>query len=351
MEWLAKKTGLGKHSRGAHEYCHEVQDTMGHLRSCTTAAAPDMSGRIKETMGHIHEDVIKRNYGCGLPYPEAIEGCKVLDLGSGTGRDAYVLSKLVGPEGRVIGVEKDQHQLDIALKYLDHHTKQFDYETPNVEFNKGNLEDLEAAGIPDEFDVVVSNCAINLSENKRAALKEAHRVLKNGGELYYSDIYSDKEIPLEIPKGKEAWESPSGVMYWRDLQKICSDLGFSRPILVSSKHFPLRHEDVEKEAGVHFVCATYRIFKIDLKTIAEIGHPAKVTYKGDIPEHENAFKLADGIVFPAGKPVHIEADLTAILKLSRFDKYFDYEPSEDKNQIYVAIKETDPFSCAQPCAA
>ena len=121
-----------------------------------------------------------RSYGCGLPFPEAVEGCSVLDLGSGAGRDAFVFSSLVGADGKVVGVDMTDElvrsidvyllevsslankqccwffKLEVAQQNINEVTEVLGYASPNVEFKKGFLEDLGGAGVPDNFfDCVV----------------------------------------------------------------------------------------------------------------------------------------------------------------------------------------------------
>jgi arsenite methyltransferase len=323
-----------------------TSDAASNVSERVRGTASGMSQSVRATMDQIHEEVTKRNYG-GFPYPEAIEDSKVLDLGSDKGGDAFVLSKLVGPRGKVVGVEPIKEKVDVANSYVDYHRKQFEYESPNVEFKKGEFNDLEAAGVPDDFfDVVVSNFLLNLSDEKMT-MTEAYRVLKNGGEIHVSDIYSDREIPENLKEDKEALETLCGALYWKDLYKISSEVGLSRPLLVSSNPFPLEDEKVQKIAdGIEFVYATYRFFKIDQKAIDEAGNGAKVTYKGSIPDHQESFQLAKDIKFPTGTPIHVDANLAAILKTSRFSKNFDIEPSKDLEHDYIEVKETDPFACA-----
>jgi arsenite methyltransferase len=95
----------------------------------------------------------------------------VLDLGSGSGRDCFVISKLVGDNGRVVGIDMTDEQLSVANKYIDYHTKKFGLSKPNVEFRKGYIEKLGEAGLEDNtFDVIVSNCVVNLSPDKKSCL-------------------------------------------------------------------------------------------------------------------------------------------------------------------------------------
>ena len=169
---------------------HEVvQDYYGHqLQSSAdlkTSACCDISQIpvwLKPLLANIHPEVSSRYYGCGLVCPPLLEGCRVLDLGSGSGRDVYALAQLVGPEGEVVGVDMTDEQLAVAELYREYHAKTFGF--GNVRFLKGYIEtldllDLEAAS----FDVVVSNCVINLSPDKDAVLAGVKRLLKPGGEF------------------------------------------------------------------------------------------------------------------------------------------------------------------------
>lgn len=94
----------------------------------------------------------------------------MLDLGSGAGRDCYILSNLVGESGKVVGIDMTDEQLEVANAYKDWHMKQFGYEKSNVEFRKGYIEKLGEAGLTDEmFDVIISNCVVNLSPDKEVS--------------------------------------------------------------------------------------------------------------------------------------------------------------------------------------
>lgn len=123
-----------------------------------------------------------RFFGCGLPFPAKLEGCRVLDLGSGSGRDCYVFSKLVGENGHVTGIDMTEElviiravtqplvtpfqcsrlsypaylQIAASRQYIEYHQKTFGYQESNVSFVLGYMEDLSAAGIQkDSVDVVL----------------------------------------------------------------------------------------------------------------------------------------------------------------------------------------------------
>ena len=97
-----------------------------------------------------------RYYDCGLIVPECLEGMKILDLGSGAGQDCYVLSRLVGEEGHVTGIDMTDEQLEVARKYQQYHADKFGFSKPNTDFVKGYIESLGAAGLEDnQFDLIV----------------------------------------------------------------------------------------------------------------------------------------------------------------------------------------------------
>ncbi|CAE8698987.1 unnamed protein product, partial [Polarella glacialis] len=176
---------------------------------CTGAAPPD---HIKAALKKIHPEVIAKYYGCGLCLPDHIEGLSVLDLGCGAGRDVYIASQLVGPQGRVVGVDMTPEQLDVANAHKAYHAEKCGL--ANVEFKLGFIERLGELGLPDSsFDVIVSNCVINLSPDKEAVLSEAYRLLKPGGELYFSDVYSDRRVPKALQEDSVLWgECISGAL-------------------------------------------------------------------------------------------------------------------------------------------
>ena len=139
--------------------------------------------------------MISKFYGCGSPIPEYVPGLTILDLGSGSGRDVYLASGLVGENGKVIGIDMTEEQVAVSKKHQDYHKEQFGHSKSNVEFILGTIEDLKAHNIPDNsVDVVISNCVLNLVDDKSVVIKEIFRVLKEGGELYFSDVYADRRI-------------------------------------------------------------------------------------------------------------------------------------------------------------
>jgi len=151
-----------------------------------------------ETSG-LPADAVAVSLGCGNPTAliELLPGQTVLDLGSGGGIDVLLSAKRVGPGGKVYGLDMTDEMLALARE------NQRKAGATNVEFLKGTIE---AIPLPDQsVDVVISNCVINLSENKDAVLREAFRVLKPGGRFAVSDVVIRGELPPDIRRSMELW--------------------------------------------------------------------------------------------------------------------------------------------------
>ena len=170
---------------------------------CTRQSYPE---NIKKVISNIHEDITNSYYGCGLVIPDCLENCNVLDLGCGTGFDVYILSQLVRENGNVIGVDMTEKQLKVANTWKEWHREKFNYTKSNVNFLLGYIECLNKLDIGnDSIDIVISNCVINLCLDKEAVLRQVYNVLKQGGEFYFSDVYSTKRIPKEVQNDQVLW--------------------------------------------------------------------------------------------------------------------------------------------------
>lgn len=182
----------------------------------------------------VPEPVRAKFYGCGAPLPLGIEGLRVLDLGSGSGRDCYVCAALVGERGSVTGIDMTEEQLATAREHVDEWTRALGYREPNMRFIRGEIEYLDRAGIADaSVDLVISNCVINLSPDKPRVLREAYRVLADGGELYFSDVYCDRRLPDAVRKDKVLWgDCIAGAMYAEDFRCVSGSLCIGQRVRV-----------------------------------------------------------------------------------------------------------------------
>lgn len=168
------------------EYYGKVLKGSADLKTSACCTNEELPLHVRPILARIHEEVRGRYYGCGLVLPDSLEGCTVLDLGCGAGRDLFILSALVGPSGRAIGVDMTKEQLAVARTYQEYHRQAFGHPESNVHILEGEVEELEVLGIPNaSIDVVVSNCVVNLVENKRRVFEGVARVLKPGGGVLF----------------------------------------------------------------------------------------------------------------------------------------------------------------------
>jgi 7,8-dihydro-6-hydroxymethylpterin dimethyltransferase len=207
----------------------------------------------EDLIGHIPENMRYRSYGCGSPVTEADiqQGETVVDLGSGTGIECFISAKLTGPKGKAIGIDMGDKMLDLAEKTGATVARNLGYD--NMEFKKSFLEDLPLGD--NSADLVISNCVLNLSADKRQVFKEIFRVLKPGGRLVISDITYDEYVPLDIKYNEELrGECISGALKYHDLFGLLNDLGFSSGTIL--KGYLYRHVK-----GYDFYSITYQAVK------------------------------------------------------------------------------------------
>ena len=227
-------------------------------------------------------EVIERDYGCGDPSQYLRERETVLDLGSGTGKICFIAAQVVGPGGRVIGVDMTDEMLEIARRNAPLVAEKIGYE--NVEFRKGRIQDLaldfellegelrdarleglvgflkaeaiadklrtQSPMIPDgRVDVVVSNCVLNLVAQpaKRRLFGEVFRVLKPGGRAVISDIVSSADVTAEMQADEELWSGCiSGALQEDKFLGVFAKAGFEPVRILSREEQPWQtHEDIE----------------------------------------------------------------------------------------------------------
>lgn len=298
---------------------------------CTDAGLPDF---VKPLLARVHTDVQTRYYGCGLVLPELLQGLTILDLGCGAGRDVYVLSQLAGEKGQVIGVDMTEEQLTVARQHEKYHQKAFGYKRSNVRFLHGYIERLHELELADaSVDVIVSNCVINLAPDKAAVLHEAFRVLKPGGELYFSDVYSDRRIPAALTHDPVLYgECLSGALYWNDFLQLSIKHGFTDPRLIDDRPIDISNPELaEKTGNIRFYSATYRLFKLHDLELACEDHGQSVVYRGTIPHHRHVFRLDKHHFIETGRQFPVCGNTWRMLHDTRFIKHFDFYGNFDQH--------------------
>ena len=261
----------------------------------------------------IPQEVIERDYGCGDPSRYLREGETVLDLGSGTGKICFIAAQVVGPSGKVIGVDMTDEMLEVARRNAPTVAERIGY--ANVEFRKGRIQDLalsidlldaelkrrpisDAASFlaadelaqelrvkspliaNDSIDVVVSNCVLNLVEAqaKRQLFEEIFRVLKIGGRAVISDIVSDEAVPEHLQNDPELWSGCiSGALTEEGFLGAFSNAGFYGIQILKRDEQPW--QTVE---GIEFRSVTIEAFKGKQGPCVERNQA--VIYKGPFKE-------------------------------------------------------------------
>ena len=294
----------------------------------TCRPMPAVIKRRRNTLSPcLHNSMMKWLVGCGLVAPEQLEGMRILDLGSGSGRDVYLLSALVGEHGEVVGVDMTDEQLAVANRHLDYHRDAFGYANSNVLFLKGYIEELDQLDLQDGyFDIVISNCVINLSTDKTKVITDVKRLLKPGGEFFFSDVYADRRIPASLANDPVLYgECLSGALYWNDFINLSKRCGFADPRLVESRPLTIENPTIEKTLGnIRFYSATYRLFNIDTLEPACEDYGQAVIYKGSLKNSPDRFVLDDHHVIEAGKVFPVCGNTWLMLEKSRFVEHFEF---------------------------
>lgn len=336
-----------------------VKDYYGHqltgthdLKTSACCDPSDVPAWLKPLLARIHPEVLGRYYGCGLVCPPLLEGCRVLDLGCGSGRDVYALAQLVGPTGQVVGVDMCAPQLAVARRHQAFHAEAFGFD--NVRLLDGYIEQLDALDLePASFDVVVSNCVVNLSPDKDAVLRGVHRLLRPGGEFHFSDVYADRRVPAALRADPVLYgECLSGALYWNDFLTLARQCGFADPRLLSDR--PLGVTDAELAArlgNLRFHSATYRLFKVDgLESDCE-DYGQAVVYRGTIAHHADRFVLDKHHDIETGRALAVCGNTWRMLRDTRLAPHFDFIGSFDRHfGIFPGCGGGIPFTPAQGMA-
>ena len=261
----------------------------------------------------IPDEVLERDYGCGDPSRHLREGETVLDLGSGTGKICFIAAQVVGPTGRVIGVDMTDEMLQVARRNAPVVAERLGF--ANVELRRGRIQDLaldfdlldqalarepvssaegllRASGLAEELrrtrplvaddsvDVVVSNCVLNLvdGQEKPKLFREIYRVLRSGGRAVISDIVSDEPVPLEMQQDPELWSGCiSGAMTETGFLEAFEQAGFHGIRILERQREPWR-----TVGGIEFRSVTVEAFKGKAGICLE--RRQAVVYKGPFRE-------------------------------------------------------------------
>jgi arsenite methyltransferase len=314
----------------------------------------------------IPKEVIERDYGCGDPSAFVKPGETVLDLGSGSGKICFIAAQVVGPEGKVIGVDMNDDMLSLSRGASLEVAEKLGYR--NTEFRKGRIQDLaldrdevqrylaqrpiqtdqdltvfeeycerlrkERPLIADaSVDVVVSNCVLNLVSNqdKMQLFRELHRVLKRGGRAVISDIVCDEPVPEHLVNDAELWSGClAGAFQEAAFLKAFEAAGFYGIEVVKRDAKPWRTVE-----GIEFRSVTVVAYKG--KDGACWDHKEALVYKGPF----SAVTDDDGHTFPRGERVAVCRKTFEIFTRAPYAEHFyPVEPLEA-----VRTEDARPFPC------
>ncbi len=314
----------------------------------------------------IPDEIIERDYGCGDPTPFVRPGETVLDLGSGGGKVCYIVSQVVGAEGRVIGVDCNQEMLALARRYQPAVAERLGYS--NVEFRCGMIQDLqldldrlaerlrerpvedqygwlqlrsveeqlrhEQPLVPsDSVDCVVSNCVLNLVQrrDREQLFSEIFRVLRRGGRAAISDIVADEDVPEHLQRDPKLWSGClSGAFREDQFLKAFEDAGFHGIQLAQRQKEPWRTVE-----GIEFRSVTAIAYKGKQGPCLERNQA--VVYRGPF----ELVKDDDGHTYYRGERMAV-CDKT--YQLLQCEPYRDmFETIAPRTEI--SLEDAQPFDC------
>jgi len=253
-------------------YGRVAKEESSCCSSAACCAGGDVKGQLSASIGY-SEDELKSlpkgaNLGLGCGNPTAFASLKkgeiVMDLGSGAGIDCFLAAKKVGPSGRVIGVDMTAEMLEKAKE----NARKGGYK--NVEFRLGEIENLPAAD--GSVDVIISNCVINLSPDKKQVFKEAFRVLKPGGRIMVSDLVILKSLPEPVKKSVEMYVGcVAGALLKKDYLDAIRKAGFEKIDVMDESLYPMEFIISERDT-----LKQLRIPEKDLTALAQSVASVKV---------------------------------------------------------------------------
>jgi ubiquinone/menaquinone biosynthesis C-methylase UbiE len=225
-----------------HEVKKYVKDRYGRIASagescCSCCGGPDAMEQAK-SMGYTEKEIgslppeALMGLGCGNPtaFAELKEGETVLDLGCGGGLDVFLAAQRVGQAGKVIGVDMTPEMIEKARE----NARKGEY--GNVDFRLGEIESLPVED--NSIDVIISNCVINLTTDKLAAYREAHRVLRPGGRILISDLVTEGQLPEDIHQSFAAWAACiAGAVEKGEYLRTIEQAGFRDVAVAAEKRY------------------------------------------------------------------------------------------------------------------
>jgi SAM-dependent methyltransferase len=316
----------------------------------------------------IPEEVLERDYGCGDPTRYLRSGETVLDLGSGAGKACFIASQIVGPSGRVIGVDMNDEMLAVARRNAPEVARRVGF--ANVEFRKGKIQDLaldlekleawlqqnpvqtssdigrlestmdrlrrtEPLILEGSIDIVVSNCVLNLvkPEDKQKLFSEIYRVLRRGGRAVISDVVSDEDVPDHLKADPELWSGCISGAFREDLFfEAFEQAGFYGISLLERQQEPWRTVE-----GIEFRSVTVAAYKGKEGPCWDQKHA--VVYRGPFRQVEDD----DGHVLRRGIRTGVCEKTYRIYSQDPYRSHLDFVPP----RVLIPLEEALPFPCAR----
>jgi len=353
----------------------ESQSKESIVRHRYAAGAKERSDKLccpvdyeSEYLEVIPREVIERDYGCGDPSRYLVQGETVLDLGSGTGKICFIAAQVVGPNGKVVGVDMTDEMLEVARRNAPIVAQRIGY--ANVEFRKGRIQDLaldlemldqelkkepitdvasflradELAGelrvkhpliISGSIDVVVSSCVLNLVEpkSKPQLFDEIFRVLRKGGRAVISDIVSDEAVPEQMQNDPELWSGCiSGALTEGGFLAAFENAGFYGIQILKRDVNPWR-----TVRGIEFRSVTVEAFKGKQGECFERNQA--IIYRGPFKEVLDD----DNHRMERGKRYAVCGKTYNLYKKAPYREFFEFiDPIVD-----VPLAEAKPFNCSR----
>ncbi|MFQ6063924.1 MAG: arsenite methyltransferase [Candidatus Bathyarchaeia archaeon] len=233
--------------------------------------------KLSKEMGYTEKELqsvpegANLSLGCGNPVALASlkEGETVLDLGSGAGIDCFLAAEKVGDKGKVIGVDMTPEMIDKARENAEKGNCR------NVEFRLGEIENLPVGD--NTVDAVISNCVINLSQNKKRVFEEAFRVIRPGGRLMVSDMVLLKELPESIKKRAHPASCVRYAIMKDKYIEAIKQAGFQDVRIIEEKRYSF--EDITSDPDARVIVANPNKNTQELKSLSELEKEAKEIVK------------------------------------------------------------------------